>query len=103
MESQAGKSNKIKPGKNNKASKTEALYKRLELKLDISQKLIRDQHKRFLKSHPRGEMTRDDFVDFLQSEKNIKPYVAKSLFRSEDIFSQQIKPRLQCVWFMNVN
>ena len=83
MESQASKSNKIKPGKNSKASKNEALYKRLELKLDINQKQIRDQHKQFLKSHPKGEMSRDDFVDFLQSEKNTKPYVAKSLFRSE--------------------
>ena len=83
MESQPAKSNKIKSGKNNKAAKTEALYKRLELKLDLSQKQIRDQHKRFLKAHPRGEMTRDDFVDFLQSEKNLRPYVAKSLFRLE--------------------
>ena len=67
---------------NKKASKTEALYKRLELKLNINQKQIRDQHKRFLKSHPKGEMTREDFIDFLQSEKKVKPYVAKSLFRS---------------------
>ena len=78
--SQAIKNNKIK-SKNNKANKREALYKRLELKLEIHQRLIRDQHKKFLSSHPTGEMTRDEFVSFLSCEKNIKPYVAKSLFR----------------------
>ena len=84
--SQVGnKSSKNKTCKNSRASKNEALYKRLELKLEIHQKQIRDLHKKFLKSHPRGEMTRDDFVDYLHSQKNIKPYVAKSLFRSYPI------------------
>ena len=81
--SQVGnKTNKIKSARNSRASKYEAVYKRLELKLEIPQKQIRDLHKKFLKSHPRGEMTRDDFVDYLQTEKNIKPYVARALFRS---------------------
>ena len=79
--SQAVKSNKIKTSKNNKTNKKEAVYKRLELKLEIQQRQIRDQHKKFLSSHPNGEMTKDEFVYFLRCEKNIKPYVAKSLFR----------------------
>ena len=82
MESQGGnKSNKIKTGKNSKAAKNETLYKRLELKLEIPQKQIRDLHKNFMKSHTNGEMTRDHFVEYLHAEKNIRPYVAKSLFR----------------------
>ena len=97
--SQVGnKTNKIKSARNSRASRNEAVYKRLELKLEIPQKQIRDLHKKFLKSHPRGEMTRDDFVDFLQTEKNIKPYVARALFRSSGhVFSISLIASSECL------
>ena len=56
------------------------MYARIEKKFDISQKEIRDHHKIFLREQKKGEMSKDDFMKYADSER-IKPFVAQSLFR----------------------
>ena len=56
------------------------MYARIEQKFGISQLEIKDHHKKFLRVQKKGEMSRDDFMKYADSER-IKPFVAESLFR----------------------
>ena len=79
MENSSGKHNKARRG--SKAVKErDLMYARIEHKFGLSQKEIRDHHKKFLRVQKKGEMSRDDFMKYADSER-IKPFVAASLFR----------------------
>ena len=79
MENSSSKHNKARRG-SKVVKERELMYARIEKKFDISQKEIRDHHKIFLREQKKGEMSKDDFMKFADSER-IKPFVAQSLFR----------------------
>lgn len=90
MENSSGKHNKARRGSKaiGKAVKErDLMYARIEQKFEISQKEIRDHHKKFLREQKKGEMSRDDFMKYAESER-IKPFVAQSLFRWDQDDSQ---------------
>ena len=79
MENSSSKQNKARRG-SKVAKERELMYARIEQKFGISQKEIRDHHKKFLREQKNGEMSKTDFLKFADSER-IKPFVAQSLFR----------------------
>ena len=95
MENSSGKHNKARKG-NNKAvlRERELMYSRIEHKFEISQKEIRDHHKKFMREQKSGEMSKADFLKYADSER-IKPFVAQSLFRwDKDDSHHEDKDRL---------
>ena len=79
MENTSGKHNKARRG-SKVVKERELMYARIEHKFGISQKEIRDHHKKFLREQKQGEMSKDDYMKYADSER-IKPFVAQSLFR----------------------
>ena len=83
MESSSGKHNKARKGgnKDKLVREREAMYARIEHQFEISQKEIRDHHKKFIRDQKHGEMSKEDFIKYAESERKIKSFVAESLFR----------------------
>ena len=94
MEHSSGKQNKARKGNKSVLRERERMYSRIEQKFEISQKEIRDHHKKFMREQKTGEMSKADFLKYADSER-IKPFVAQSLFRwDQDDSPHQNKDRL---------
>ena len=75
-----------KKRRNSKSRKSsqESVFKRLEKKLGMTPKEITTKHKQFMKKHPTGEMTQEDFIENSKLMGGVKRCMAESLFRVFD-------------------
>ena len=83
LRAQKGKSKKGKSNKTGKIRK-EAMFKALEVKIGIPQKVIVEKHNTFMQQNPTGEMTKEDFIKSSKLSSDEKGFMAESLFRVFD-------------------
>ena len=60
------------------------MFKTLEVKLGLSAQHIGAKQKEFMKNHPTGEMTKDEFIETSKQLGDMKRCMAESLFRVFD-------------------
>ena len=60
------------------------MFKTLEVKLGLSAQHIGVKYKEFMKKHPTGEMTKDEFIETSKQLGGTKRCMVESLFRVFD-------------------
>ena len=92
MEGIASSSKSMKTGKRKsqrsrsrrRKAREEVMFRNLEVKLDLSEKQIGVKYKKFLKNHPTGEMSKQEFMEATKKMGTMKRSMAESLFRVFD-------------------
>ena len=78
-------------------ARQEAMFKNLEAKLQFSEKQISTHYKKFMKSYPTGEMSKEEFIEATKNMGTMKRSMAKSLFR---VFDEDDSGRMDFEEFM---